>query len=132
MYGMHCVTTHGIFSPHFVNNLISTFHILEFGLLILFVDLLRYFFPSLLPVVARDTHQPNHPIFRTTMASSTGNIISEEDYLIFPSHPKFSFEPAEKPVEFDRWVCSGIWVPIEGEVGHFSHISSRPMTPWLI
>ena len=44
------------------------------------------------------------------------DVISEEDYLVFPDHPKFSFKPADKVVGFDQWVCSGIWVPLEAKV----------------
>lgn len=57
---------------------------------------------------------------------STENVIPEEDYLVFPDHPKFSFDPAEKVIRFDDWVCSGIWVPIDLEVRPSSSYSFLP------
>ena len=44
-----------------------------------------------------------------TTPSSTANIISDDDYLIFPSHPRFDYQP-DGLVGFGDWVCSGIWV----------------------
>jgi hypothetical protein len=44
-----------------------------------------------------------------TILSSTANVISDEDYLVFPSHPKFDYQP-DGLIGFGDWVCSGIWV----------------------
>jgi len=41
--------------------------------------------------------------------TSTENVISEDDYLVFPAHPKFDYQP-DGLVGFGDWVCSGIWV----------------------
>jgi hypothetical protein len=38
--------------------------------------------------------------------------IEEGDYLIFPDHPKFDFQPPSL-IGFDQWVCTGIYVPLE-------------------
>ena len=48
-----------------------------------------------------------------TTPSSTANIISDNDYLIFPSHPRFDYQP-DGLVGFGDWVCSGIWVGTGG------------------
>lgn len=37
--------------------------------------------------------------------------ISEEDFLVFPDHPKFQYVPKQL-ISFNDWVCTGLYVPV--------------------